>query len=203
MAVTKGVGLPTVRSAVALGLTRFGENRVQEALHKLEALPDAEWHFIGRLQANKARAAARFFSAIHSVDSLPLLARVERLAGEEGASPVVLLQVNVTRERWKAGFDPDRLLSSAGVAELSRAMAELRHVRVDGFMAIGPLGAPADEARHAFAKLRDLRDRIRESSGRPLPELSMGMSADLEAAVAEGATLVRIGTALFGARPRA
>ena len=201
MAVTKGVALPAVRAAMAAGIRRLGENRVQEALPKLEALPEAEWHFIGRLQANKARPAVRGFAMLHGIDSLSLLARAERLAAEEGVTPAVLLQVNVSGEPSKAGLDPDRVASPAGAAELREAMAGVRHLRLDGLMTIGPLGAQPEDARRAFRKLRELRDGLREVTGLPLRELSMGMSADAEAAVAEGATLVRIGTALFGQRP--
>ena len=197
VAVTKGVAMPVVGAAAAAGLTRLGESRVQEALPKVEALPDAEWHLVGRLQANKARAALRAFAVIHSVDSLALLARLDRIAAEEGVRRRLLLQVKVSGEPQKAGFAPDRLASPASAGELREALATLRAVEVAGLMTIAPLvGAPA-QARPHFRRLRELRDALQDATGHPLPELSMGMSGDAEAAVAEGATLVRIGTLLF------
>lgn len=201
VAVTKGFGGDVIRAASAAGLTRFGENRVQEAIPKMAAAADAEWHLVGRLQANKARPAVRAFAAIHSVDSLELLLRLDRIAAEEGRGPLVLLQVNVTGEPSKAGFALDRVEEAARQpGALSDAIAQLRAVRLAGLMTIGPIAAP-DASRRAFATLRRLRDGLEQRIGRPLPELSMGMTADAEAAVAEGATLVRIGTAIFGPRP--
>ena len=201
VAVTKGFGPDVIRAARAAGLGRFGENRIQEALPKIEAVPDAEWHLVGHLQGNKARAAVRGFAAIHSVDSVDLLLRLDRIAAEESLAPAVLLQVNVSGEATKAGFD------LAGFsAELRRpasplaGLARLAAVRVTGLMTIGPAGAPMEESRRVFGTLRRLRDELQEAAGRPFPELSMGMTADAEAAVAEGATLVRVGTAIFGPR---
>lgn len=202
VAVTKGFGIRVIRDASAAGLRRFGENRVQEALPKMAAAPDAEWHLVGRLQANKARPAVRGFAAVHSVDSLDLLARLDRIAAEESRAPMVLLQVNVTREATKAGFALDwfeEVLRRPG--PLSVAIGALGSLRLSGLMTIGPPGAAPDESRRAFAALRRLRDELQQLTGRSLPELSMGMTADADAAVAEGATLVRIGTAIFGPRP--
>ena len=202
VAVTKGFEANVVRTARQAGLTRFGENRVQEAIPKMAAAPTAEWHLVGRLQANKARAAARAFAVIHSVDSLPLLTRLDRIAAEEGLSPAVLLQVNVTAEATKAGFPASWFadeLPRAG--SLREALDGLEAVRVVGLMTIGPTGAPIPEAREAFSTLRRLRDGLQQLVGRSFPELSMGMTADAEAAAAEGATLVRVGTAIFGPRP--
>lgn len=202
VAVTKGFGSAVVREASAAGLRRFGENRVQEAIPKMGAAPEAEWHLVGRLQANKARPAVRAFAAIHSVDSLDLLARLDRIATEEAQSPRVLLQVNVTGEASKGGFALDWFADAASrPGLLSTAVAALTAVRLVGLMTIGPAGAPPDASRRAFATLRRLRDALQQLSGATLPELSMGMTADAEAAVAEGATLVRIGTAIFGPRP--
>jgi hypothetical protein len=202
VAVTKGFGSGVVREASAAGLGRFGENRVQEAIPKMAAASDAEWHLVGRLQANKARQAVRAFAAIHSVDSLELLARLDRIAAEEGRVPAVMLQVNVTGEASKAGFALDWFADAAGRSgPLSTAIAALAVVRLAGLMTIGPAGAPPDASRRAFATLRRLRDELEQLSGAALPELSMGMTGDAEAAVAEGATLVRIGTAIFGPRP--
>ena len=179
-----------VRAAVEAGLTILGESRVQEAEPKISATPDAEWHFVGRLQSNKARRAVRAFQVIHSIDSVELLERVDEIAAEEGRTPRVLLQVNVAGESAKAGFAPE-------------ALAGVRAPRVSpvvGLMTIAPIGASPDGARAVFGRLRELRDRLADRIGLALPELSMGMSADAEAAAAEGATLVRIGTALFGPR---
>jgi pyridoxal phosphate enzyme (YggS family) len=192
VAVTKTWPIAVAQAAVEAGVSRLGESRVQEAEPKVAAVPEAEWHLIGRLQSNKARRAVRSFAVIHSVDSVELLRRIDELAAEEGRAPRILLQVNVTGEDTKAGFAPDAVLADA------RSLAT---GGVIGLMTIAPMGAPVDEARRTFARLRGLRDRLEQQAGIGLPELSMGMSADAEAAAAEGATLVRIGTALFGPRP--
>lgn len=192
VAVTKTWPVEVGRAALAAGVPRLGESRLQEAEPKVAALPEAEWHFVGRLQSNKARRAVRVFEVIHSVDSVELLRRLRRLAEEEGADARLLLQVNVTGEAAKAGLTPEAAME---------ASPELGAAGVIGLMTIAPMGASEEEARRAFARLRVLRDRLRQASGVELPELSMGMSADAEAAAAEGATLVRIGTALFGPRP--
>lgn len=202
VAVTKGFGLSVVRAAVAAGLPILGENRVQEAKAKIEAHPEVEWHLVGRLQSNKARRAATMFAAIHSVDSLELLERLNRLAHDEGAGPALLLQVNLTGEEHKGGFDGRWFGEQVRTpGELVAAVERLRAARIIGLMTMGRAGAAPAEQHATFAQLRDLRDRLQQLSGRPLPELSMGMTADAEAAVAEGATLVRIGTAIFGPRP--
>lgn len=195
IAVTKGFDLSVLRAAWEAGLRAFGENRVQEALPKVDALPDAEWHLVGHLQANKARPAVRAFAALHSIDSLDLLHRVDRIAAEEGRSPIGLLQVNLSGDPARAGFEPDTVPALAG------ALRGLIAVRVRGLMGIAPIGLSTADARRVFAALRRLRDVLQEGARIPLPELSMGMTADAEAAVAEGATLVRIGTAIFGPRP--
>lgn len=188
--VTKTHPQEVVRAALEAGIERLGESKVQEAEPKLAAVTDAEWHFVGRLQSNKVRRAVRAFAVIHSVDSPELLDRVDRLAAEEGKAPHVMLQINVTGEASKAGLPP---------AELDRVTAP-GSVSLVGLMTIAPMGATTDEARDVFARLRTLRDEMEQRLGAGLPELSMGMSADAEAAAAEGATLVRIGTALFGPR---
>lgn len=202
VAVTKGFPVEVVRAARAAGLRRFGENRVQEAIPKAAAVPDAEWHLVGRLQANKARAAVRTFAMIHSIDSLDLLRRADRIAAEEGLAPALLLQVNVTGEATKAGLPVDWIEDQARhPGELVAALGALRAVTVAGLMTIGPAGVPSGEARSVFGRLRGARDALEQAAGRSFPELSMGMTGDADAAVAEGATLVRIGTAIFGARP--
>ena len=193
VAVTKAHPVEVARAALNAGLTRLGESRIQEAEPKIAAMPEAEWHFIGRLQSNKARRAVRAFAAVHSIDSLDLLRRVVALASEEGRRPGLLLQVNLTGERAKAGMAPHALLAR----DATDALADSN---VIGLMTIAPMGASAAEARATFRELRELRDRLREAVGIGLPELSMGMSADAGAAAAEGATLVRIGAALFGPR---
>jgi pyridoxal phosphate enzyme (YggS family) len=191
VAVTKTHPIALVRAAWSAGMTTLGESRVQEAEPKIAAVPDAEWHLVGRLQANKVRRAVRGFAAIHSVDSEELLERIVRIADEEGRRPRLLLEVNVSGEGSKAGLAPDRL----------RRLAVPSGADVVGLMTIAPMGIAVDEARAVFRTLRVLRDDLSQRLGRELPELSMGMSADAEAAAAEGATLVRIGTALFGPRP--
>jgi pyridoxal phosphate enzyme (YggS family) len=202
VAVTKGFPRHVVGEAVTAGLQRFGENRVQEGIAKMDAAPDAEWHLVGRLQGNKARAAVRGFAVIHSVDSLDLLERLDRIAAEEARTPLLLLQVNVTGEASKAGFPLEWFTVAARApGPLSLTLSALGAAHVAGLMTIGPLGASPQESRRAFATLRDLRDRLQQLIGTLLPELSMGMTADADAAVAEGATLVRIGTAIFGPRP--
>src|SRR5262245_58862948 len=170
----------------------LGESRVQEAEPKIAAFPWAEWHLVGRLQSNKARRAVRACTVIHSIDSAALLDTVIRVAVEEQRSPRLLLQVNVSGELSKAGLTPDELLAMT---------PRLVEVPVVGLMTIARMGASQDEARATFRRLRDLRDRLRQASGVMLEELSMGMSADAEAAAAEGATLIRIGAGLFGPRP--
>ncbi|HJP70233.1 MAG TPA: YggS family pyridoxal phosphate-dependent enzyme [Candidatus Limnocylindria bacterium] len=190
VAVTKAHPLEVADAARDAGLRMLGESRVQEAEPKIAALPELEWHFIGRLQSNKARRAIRSFAVIHSVDSLDLLRRLDRLAGQESRRPRVLLQVNVTGEASKAGLAPEDATGIEAPMNLDLA----------GLMTIAPMGASHEEARRTFRQLRELRDRLEQAAGIGLPELSMGMSADAEAAAAEGATLVRIGTALFGKR---
>lgn len=190
VAVTKAHPIAVARRAMEAGLTRLGESRVQEAEPKIAALPDIEWHFIGRIQSNKARRVIRSFAVIHSVDSVDLLRRLDRRAAEENRRSRVLLQVNVAAEASKAGLAPDGLTAIVAPTNLDLV----------GLMTIAPMGASEQEARAVFGRLRELRDRLQEAAGIGLPELSMGMSADAEAAAAEGATLVRIGTALFGTR---
>lgn len=190
VAVTKTHPVELVRAAYDAGIRVLGESRVQEAEPKIAEVPEAEWHLIGRLQSNKARRAVRAFAVVHSVDSIELLHRLDELAADEGRTVRLLLQVNVSGEASKAGLAPDDLgrVDHPQVASLV------------GLMTIAPMGATPDAARAVFRELRSLRDRLEDRIGMALPELSMGMSADAEAAAAEGATLVRIGTALFGPR---
>ncbi len=200
VAVTKTFPAEVVAAAVAAELRRFGENRVQEALPKIAAQPDVEWHLIGHLQSNKARVAVERFDAIHSVDSLALLRRLERVAHDDERHPELLLQVNVSGEASKSGFGREWFAAQARTrGELVDALASLRAARVTGLMTIAD---PDADPHQAFGALRRLRDELQQTLGRPLPQLSMGMSGDADVAVAEGATLVRIGTALFGSRER-
>jgi hypothetical protein len=188
--ITKTHPIEVARAAVEAGLTMLGENRVQEAEEKVAAIPLAEWHLVGHLQANKARRAVRLFAVIHSVDSAELLDRVDRIAGEEERRPRLLLQVNVSGEATKWGM-PVEALDGVRTPE---------NADLVGLMTIAPMEATEAEARAVFGRLRRLRDELQRRLGTPLPELSMGMSDDAAAAAAEGATLVRIGTALFGPR---
>lgn len=194
VAITKGWPIEVCRAARDAGLTALGENRVQEALPKVAALPDLAWHLVGHLQSNKARAAAAAFAWIHSVDSAALLRRLDAAAHDAGSRPRALLQVNVTGEATKSGFDPRALADAAVVA----AVRDTRSIEVVGLMTIAAAGG---DPRPAFTRLRGLRDELEQRAGIALPELSMGMSGDAAIAVEEGATVVRIGTALFGARP--
>jgi pyridoxal phosphate enzyme (YggS family) len=201
--VTKTFPVEVCRMAVAAGLARLGENRVQEALPKVDAVSGVEWHLIGRLQSNKARKAVSAFGVIHSVDSLGLLGKLEAAGHDEGRHPSLLLQVNMTGEPAKAGFDAGWFEGQARAGgELAKALRSTRHVRVIGLMTMAEFGVAEEGARATFRRLRELRDVLQETAGQPLPELSMGMTADGESGVAEGATLVRIGTAIFGPRAR-
>jgi pyridoxal phosphate enzyme (YggS family) len=186
VAVTKGFDVSECREALAAGLHMLGENRVQEALGKMDLLPDAEWHLIGHLQTNKVRQAADRFALIQSVDSTRLAEAIANVA----PSQQVLVEVNVSREPQKSGVDPDRAL------ELIMAVAGLLDLR--GLMAMGPShGDPTP----AFVQVRELRDEAEQRLGTSLPVLSMGMSGDFEAALAAGSTMLRLGQALFGPRP--
>ncbi len=194
VAVTKGHGPEAIKAAVAAGLGDIGENRVQEALAKQEALAGVPvaWHLIGTLQRNKAKHAVGRFALIHSVDRLELAAELDRRAAVGGVQPV-LVQVNCSGEPQKGGVAPE------GLPGLLEAMDALPHLQVRGLMTMSALTEDRDEQRRAFRLLRELREAA-ERDGRTLPELSMGMSADYEVAVEEGATMVRVGTVLFGER---
>lgn len=194
VAVTKTFGPETVAAALRAGLTCFGENRVQEAAAKIAACGMAEWHLIGHLQRNKVRAALELFGTIHAVDSVRLLEALAAAAAESGARPRLLLEVNVAGESSKFGFAP------AAVPEALEAAARLGAPPVEGLMTIPPFAPDPEAARPHFRRLRELRDRCREQTGFALPELSMGMSGDFEIAIEEGATLIRVGTFLFGRR---
>lgn len=195
VAVTKTVGVAAVQAAHTLGVTEFGENRVQEAQGKVTALPQARWHLIGHLQSNKARLAVQLFPVIQSVDSIDLARRLSRIAGELGKTPEVFAQVNTSGEASKSGMAPE------AVDEFFAAAGALPHLRWRGLMTIGPLCDDERTVRAAFARLRACRDdAARQFPALALTELSMGMTDDYHWAIAEGATVVRIGRALFGDR---
>jgi pyridoxal phosphate enzyme (YggS family) len=196
VAVSKTHPPEAIQEAIAAGQVLFGENRVQEARVKMPLVSSrARWHFIGHLQKNKVRQALPVFEMLHSIDSLALARDVQRIAEEDGQRPRVLLEVNVGGEGSKFGFKPAALEQ-----ELEVLIAEMPRLDVGGLMAIPPFAPKAEEARKYFAMLRELRDRLQEKLRVGLPELSMGMSGDYEVAIEEGATLVRVGTAIFGTR---
>jgi pyridoxal phosphate enzyme (YggS family) len=194
VAVSKTQPLPRILEARAAGLSVFGENYVQEAAEKVAELPDAEWHLIGKLQGNKVRKAVSLFAWIQTVDSAKRLAEISRCAAEAGKVVPALIEVNLAGEGSKAGASPGDLRS---ILEASTSQAG---VRVEGLMAIPPYSGDPGAARAHFARLRELRDRLSREAGTALRELSMGMSGDFETAIEEGATMVRVGTALFGSR---
>ncbi|MEI6167237.1 MAG: YggS family pyridoxal phosphate-dependent enzyme [bacterium] len=197
MAVSKTQHPDDIAAVAALGVETFGENRVQEAHGKISLCPGRlHWHLIGHLQSNKAREAARLFEMIHSVDSVRMLETLDRVAGEEGRSLPVCLEVNVSGERSKFGMAPEHV---AGALE---AANRLFRVKVVGLMTIPPAAEDPQEARPFFRALRELRDRMQGESGVMMPELSMGMSQDFEVAIEEGATWIRVGSLLFGPRKR-
>ena len=194
VAVTKGFGTEAIRAALDAGLADIGENRVQEAVPKqdeLASLTGIRWHLIGHLQRNKARVVAGRFDLVHSLDSLELARELDRRSPEPQR---VLLQVNVAREAQKSGCAPE------DAPMLARQITALEHLRLEGLMTLAPLTDDVDVQRRTFRGLRDLRDRIKEEDGVWLPTLSMGMSDDYASAVLEGATVIRLGTALFGPR---
>lgn len=200
VAASKGQSPELLRQALACGQSLFGENYLQEARKKKEGLtdqPGARWHFIGHLQSNKARIAAELFDCIETVDNLRLAGALEKhLAALDKTMPV-LVQVNIGREAQKAGVLPEE------AGSLCRSLRQFPHLVVQGLMAMPPLCAEPEQSRPFFRRLRELAEGLAAEKilGGPGPlELSMGMSADFEVAVEEGATLVRVGTALFGAR---
>ena len=194
VAVTKTVGPEAVQALARLGVTDIGENRVQDALRKHEALGGPlglHWHMIGHLQTNKVRHALPVFERIHSVDSLHLAAEISRRAEPAKRTVPILIEVKTSGEESKFGVAPTE------VALLLDGIRTLQGVRAEGLMTMAPIVDDAEEARPFFAALRELRDRLRAASGLALPHLSMGMTQDFEVAIEEGATLVRVGSALF------
>lgn len=197
VAVTKGVAVARIQEAVALGLTEIGENRVQEAREKRVTIQagsrPVRWHLVGHLQRNKAKLAVELFDVIHSIDSLALIEALEHQAAAVGRTIEGLIQVNVSGEATKSGCQPEE------AERLVEALARSPHLWFGGLMTLAPFTDHPEEARPHFRELRALRDRLQSQTGAPL-RLSMGMSHDFEVAIEEGADLVRLGTAIFGAR---
>jgi pyridoxal phosphate enzyme (YggS family) len=200
VAISKTVDPERLRAAVEAGITTLGENRVQEAEGKVGEVPGARWHLVGPLQSNKARRALETFDVIQTVDSIGLAERLDRLAREvRGATTSarypVLLQVNVDDDPTKAGLAPD------DIRPVLDGLSRLDALEVRGLMTIGRLVADAEAARPTFRRLREVSERLRQAGAGLGPELSMGMTDDFEVAVEEGATIVRVGRAIFGERP--
>ena len=192
IAVSKRVPPEMVREAVAEGVTVLGESRVQEAKVKIPELPGKlQWHFIGHLQTNKAREAVGLFHMIQSVDSVRLAQELDKCAALAGRVLPVLLECNVSGENTKFGFKPDDVM--AALPELNA----LRRLEIRGLMTMAPFFKDSQAARPTFRSLRELRDRLQQQHGIPLADLSMGMTNDFEVAIGEGATMVRVGTAIF------
>src|SRR5213080_3555409 len=197
VAITKTHPAEKVREAIEAGQTLFGESRVQEGRAKIPELPSSlRWHFVGHLQKNKIRHALPLFELFHGVDSLALAQEMNRIAADEGMHPRVLLEVNVAGEGSKFGFSPDKL------RDQMEALLALPRLSIEGLMTIPPLAEEAEASRKYFVRLRALRDRLQTDFRVDLAQLSMGMTQDFPIAVEEGATLVRVGTAIFGERPK-
>ena len=198
LAVSKTFGIDHVRAAFEAGQRDFGENRVQEALQKMGGSSDLQirWHLIGPLQSNKVKKASAHFAWIHSVDSVGLLEQIDAAAEQAGATPLALVQVDLAGEPTKHGA------TLAAAREIIRAAARCRAVRLTGLMTLPPFFEDPEGARPYFRRLREIRDMLRDEGTDPalVQELSMGMSHDFEFAVEEGATIVRLGTAIFGGR---
>ncbi len=197
IAVSKTHPAEVIREAWDEGQRIFGESRVQEALAKIPDLPQAaQWHFIGHIQSNKIRKALPHFVLFHGIDSAECALVMDRIAGEMGLRTKILLEINVAGEATKFGFDPEALKENLD------SLLALRNVDIEGLMAIPPAVDKPEDARRYFAALRELRDELVKATGTPLTTLSMGMSGDFSVAIEEGATLVRVGTSIFGRRPR-
>lgn len=197
VAVSKTFPAEAIRAAYDVGLRAFGENRVQEFESKratLAHLADATWHLIGHLQSNKARRAVSLFHRIDSVDSFPLAQKLDSAADAEGKRLPILLEVHLGGETTKSG------VAEESVASLAADILSLSHLELLGLMTVPPYSDDAEKARPYFRKLREIRDGLSRTINKPLPVLSMGMSHDFEVAIEEGATEIRVGTALFGKR---
>ncbi len=195
LAVSKTFPVEAIREAVDAGQLLFGENKVQEILAKAPQLPaNLQWHLIGHLQSNKVRKVLPHAKAIHSIGSLDLARDVDRIAGELGLFPQVYIEVNLAAESSKHGFSAEQLRASL------EALYALKRLEIQGLMCIPPFDADPTKSRPYFTHLRELRDELEQRSGSPLPRLSMGMSHDFDIAIEEGATIVRVGSAIFGER---
>lgn len=195
LVVSKTFPAEIVREAVDAGQTMFGENKVQELLAKMPLLPSSlRWHLIGHLQSNKVRKVLPVVEAVHSVTSLDLARDINRIAGELGLFPKVYLEINVGAEASKFGFD------AKSVCEQLEELYKLDRLFIQGLMCIPPFAPEVEKSRPYFTDLRELRDKLEQIGGAPLPKLSMGMSHDFEVAIEEGATIVRVGSAIFGGR---
>jgi pyridoxal phosphate enzyme (YggS family) len=197
VAISKTHDADKVRAALDAGQTLFGESRVQEARAKIPELPSSlRWHFVGHLQKNKIRYALPLFELFHGIDSLDLARDLNRIAEEDGMHPRILLEVNVAGEGSKFGFKPETLRQ-----EMEQLLS-LGRLSIEGLMTIPPLAEEAEPSRKFFVDLRELRNALETEFDMKLPQLSMGMTNDFPVAVEEGATLVRVGTAIFGERSR-
>lgn len=195
--VSKTVDVARIEEALAAGIRQFGENRVQEAVPKIDALyahADVTWHMIGHLQSNKVKRAVEYFQMIHSVDSLERAQDIDKRAAEQGRVTPILFEVNVSGEGSKFGLSPD------DVSAVVEAASRFEHVTVTGLMTMAPFVADPEEARPIFRALRELLLRCQDAGFPQMTGLSMGMTNDFEVAVEEGATLVRVGSAIFGSR---
>jgi len=196
VAASKTVPPEWIREAFDAGVRVFGENKVQEAAAKIPLAPSAiDWHFIGHLQTNKVKHALQLFSTLHAVDSIPLIEKLSALSDESGLRPAMMLHVNVAAEASKSGLSPDALFPAIEAALASP-------LPLVGLMTLPPFDPNPENTRAYFARLRELRDRAEHEFGVRLPNLSMGMSHDFEAAILEGATHIRVGSLLFGDRPK-
>lgn len=195
LAVSKTFPVEAIREAVEAGQLLFGENKVQEILAKAPQLPaNLRWHLIGHLQSNKVRKVLPHVEAIHSIGSLDLARDVDRIAGELGLIPRVYIEVNLAAESSKHGFSAEQLRTSL------EALYSLKRLEIQGLMCIPPFDDDPQKSRPYFTQLRTLRDELEKTGGAPLPRLSMGMSHDFDIAIEEGATIVRVGSAIFGDR---
>lgn len=198
VAVTKGQPPEVVQEAMRLGLTLFGENKIQEARSKIPLCSGKlHWHFIGHLQSNKVRDAVRFFEMVQSVDSIDIAEELNRRADEASKTIPILIEVNIVGEASKFGYRAEKLRTD--LPELN----QLKRLEIHGLMIVPPWSPEPETVRPVFRQLRDLKEECQQILGAPLAHLSMGMSSDFEVAIEEGATMVRLGTALFGSRPGA
>jgi pyridoxal phosphate enzyme (YggS family) len=197
IAATKTIPIQQLKETHQLGLKTFGENRIQELKHKAPQLPpDIQWHFIGPLQTNKVRDAIKYTTLIHSLDRIELANEIEKRAAAISKIQKVLLEINIAAESSKHGCPPNQAI------DLIRHINQMKHLEIHGLMTVAPYHQNPERTRPYFTQMRQLRDQIQQQTGYILPELSMGMSHDYEIAIQEGATMIRIGTALFGTRPK-